>query len=60
MRPEDWPLNDNGEYYTVGELLYEYEVPDPTFLADFNHQMKSVIKVVCNLVGKPKRDSSGQ
>ncbi len=55
VRLEDWPINNNGERYTAGEL--SYEVPEPKFLTDFNHWVKSVGKVVCDLASKPKRNS---
>lgn len=55
MGLEDWPLNDNGEHYTAGEL--SYDVPEPKFLADFNHRVKSVGKVVLDLSSRTKRDS---
>ena len=35
MELVDWPANEKGEPLTAGNL--PMEIPEPTFLADFNH-----------------------
>ena len=55
MKREDWPKNDQGEFLTSGNL--SNNIPEPKFLADFNHRVKSVGKVVWDLARKPKKDS---
>ena len=44
MKLDDWPTNEEGEPLTAVNLVAKK--PVPTFLANFNHQVKSVGKVL--------------
>ena len=50
MKLGDWAMNKRGEPLTAGNL--SVEIPEPKFLADFNHRVKSVGKVLYNLALK--------
>ena len=53
MELGDWPMNEKGEPLTAGNLAKE--IPEPAFLADFNHRVKSVGKVLYDLALMPKK-----
>ena len=56
MRKEDHPLNKDGKKIASGDL--PSHIPEPTFLADFNHRVKSVGKAIYELAMKSKREST--
>ena len=54
MKKEEIPTNENGKELKSGNL--PVEIPEPTFLADFNHRVKSVGKVLYELASKSKKN----
>ena len=53
MELGDWPINEKGKPLTAGNL--STEIPEPVFLADFNHRVKSVGEVLYDLALMPKK-----
>ena len=56
MRAEDWPKTKSGAKKTDNGRL-PLEILEPSFLADFNHRVKTVGKQIYALADLPKRDS---
>ena len=56
MKKEEHPVNKDGKKISSGDL--PSHIPEPSFLADFNHRVKSVGKAIYELAMKSKKEST--
>ncbi len=57
MKDSEWPrTKNNARKQDNGHLLLD--IPEPSFLADFNHRVKTVGKAVYGLAALSKRESA--